>query len=140
MAGYRIRWHRARDSLECHYRFPASVTNVIPLDLTRGPDGNHWFTEIRERAVGRIAPAGAITLFPIADPSHISSGDDSTAGPDGTIWFTYSEGIRRTAPAGAITEFALPAPRSTPIGIVVGSAGKLWFTEQDGNQIGALTL
>jgi len=141
-------WFTGFDSIE--RVTPSSVitdffpdTNVIiPLDITAGPDGNLWFTDIRDRAVGRSTPAGAITLFPIAefpiaDPSHLSGSNSITAGSDGNLWFTYADGIRRITPAGTITTFALPAP-STPVGIAAGADGNVWFTEAEGNKIGVL--
>jgi len=64
----------------------------IPIGITRGPDGNLWFTESAgglEGAVeniGRITPRGSISEFALpttgADPLGI------TAGPDGAVWFT----------------------------------------------------
>ncbi|HVE66186.1 MAG TPA: hypothetical protein VNC59_06365, partial [Thermoanaerobaculia bacterium] len=37
----------------------------MPEDITAGPDGNVWFTEKLQRAIGRITPAGQLTEFPL---------------------------------------------------------------------------
>src|SRR5262245_66477187 len=64
---------------------PAAVSN--PFGITRGPDGNLWFTESLAGRIGRITPAGVVTEFsagitPGSQPAEI------TAGPDGNPWFT----------------------------------------------------
>lgn len=38
----------------------------VPWGLTRGPDGNLWFAEVRDR-VGRLTPAGALSEFDLPD-------------------------------------------------------------------------
>jgi virginiamycin B lyase len=57
------------------------VPNDYPQDITRGPDGNVWFT--LQASIGRITPAGSITAFPVPAPPW-----GITTGPDGNIWFT----------------------------------------------------
>jgi virginiamycin B lyase len=52
--------------------------------------------------------------------------------------------VSMSAAAGVITEFPLPTPTSPtatslPSDITSGPDGNLWFTEQDGNQIGRIT-
>jgi virginiamycin B lyase len=42
-------------------------------------------------------------------------------------------------PAGLFAEYAGPTAASGPFGIVAGSDGNLWFTEDDGNKIGRIT-
>src|SRR5579885_1310372 len=43
------------------------------------------------------------------------------------------------AKAGNIKEFTVPTPQSSPEGVVPGPDGNLWFTENNGNNIGRLT-
>src|SRR5262249_56379731 len=39
------------------------VLNSNPQGITRGPDGNLWFTEATADRIGRITPAGVVTQF-----------------------------------------------------------------------------
>src|SRR5258708_4556113 len=41
--------------------------------------------------------------------------------------------------SGKIREFAVPTANSGPLDITAGPDGNLWFTEQNGNQIGRIT-
>ncbi len=111
-------------------------------DLTVGPDGNVWFTEVvsagsRARpsgAVGRITSAGAITVFTHgihAAPEAI------TAGSDGNLWFTENAAsptapgaMARITPAGMVTEFSPPSPFNTA-DLTVGADGNLWYSDSD---------
>jgi len=121
-----------------------------PAGITRGPDGNMWFTEETGNAIGRITPAGVVTQFgahPVDDETaegalEVNSLPTTiTAGPDGNLWFTESLGNRigRITPAGAVTEFSgLPA-ESDPTGIVAGPDGDLWFTEALNSGVARMT-
>jgi streptogramin lyase len=120
--------------------FPIPAADSNPFGITRGPDGNLWFTESLAGKIGRITPAGVITEFsagltPGSQPAEI------TAGPDGNLWFTdqFPDRIARITPAGVITEFSVGiAFNSRPLGITAGPDGNLWFTEGDG-KIGRIT-
>jgi streptogramin lyase len=107
----------------------------IPQDLTSGPDGNLWFTELTNK-IGRVTPAGVVTEFPASGgPAGI------VAGPDGALWFTEANGskIGRITVDGTITnEFPLPAG-SNPYAIAAGSDGALWYTAPGTNKIGRIT-
>jgi streptogramin lyase len=111
------------------------VLSPGPYSITAGPDGNLWFTEQRDRNVGRITPAGVITEFHVGDiPSGIA------AGPDGNLWFTQGVGlIGRITPTGVLTQFRLPKLATEPGRIVAGPDGNLWFTESIGDKIGRIT-
>jgi virginiamycin B lyase len=130
--------------------FSANLTaGSQPVDITRGPDGNLWFTEnANPGAIGRITPAGSITEYVAgvapgfsADqgPSHI------VTGPDGALWFTedgVTGQIGRLDPAtGNVTEYASGiTPNRAPTGITKGPDGNLWFTERGGSgAIGRIT-
>jgi len=39
--------------------------DALPWDITLGPDGNMWFTELAGRNIGRIKPKGRIKEFPV---------------------------------------------------------------------------
>jgi streptogramin lyase len=102
-----------------------------PVDLTAGPDGNVWFVAQAPSGIGRVTPAGTITMFSAgltanSDPSAIATGDD------GNLWFTESADpgrIGRITPDGVITEnsIGLP-PNMQPTDIAAGPDGNIWFT------------
>src|SRR5437868_4044220 len=67
------------------------VSNVgVPQGIAAGSDGNLWFTEFYDNAIGRITTSGTITLTPT--PTANSGPTDITAGPDGNMWFTEAIG------------------------------------------------
>jgi streptogramin lyase len=140
------RHRRHRPGVECleDRRLLSAITafplpsNGSPSDLTIGPDGNLWLTEVsfgrggvpHGSAVVRITPSGSLTEFPL--PAFSAAGA-LTAGPDGNLWFTDSSEIGRITPAGALTEFPLPAGQGTTSGLTVGPDGNLWFPESSIN-------
>src|SRR5262249_57726250 len=89
---------------------PIPIIDVLssrPEGITRGPDGNLWFTESDANRIGRITTAGVVTQFsagitPNSQPAQI------TARPDGKLWVTQTRGEtgRPVTPAG------VPAARS----------------------------
>jgi streptogramin lyase len=113
--------------------FPlTSATRTAPWYITRGPDGNLWFTE--QRTVGEpgfIAESttgGQITEYPIPTSGAIPLA--IAAGPDGNLWFTdQNHGmIGQSSISGQIKEFA--AGGSSLIqGIASGPDGALWFAD-----------
>src|SRR5690348_10190780 len=113
-----------------------STTTPRPEGITRGPDGNLWFTETLADRIGRITPAGVVTQFSLP---FLSAPAEITAGPDGNLWFTESGSSRigRITTAGVITEFSAGlTPNSRPVGITRVPDGNLWFTEAQANKIG----
>jgi serine/threonine protein kinase/streptogramin lyase len=58
-----------------------------------------------------------------------------------TPTFTPSPTVtaRPNRPVGVVTEFGLPTSSASPAQITLGPDGNLWFTENDGNQIGRIT-
>jgi len=81
---------------------------LSPFGITRGPDGNVWFTEATGNAIGRITPStGSQQSYPLptagSDPLFI------TAGADGNVWFTEygTATIGRITPHSVVTEFTI---------------------------------
>jgi streptogramin lyase len=103
----------------------------MPADLTAGPDGNVWFTEFQQDAIGRITPNGQLTEFPLPGaPIGI------VAGSDGNLWFTQTSArIGRMTPQGALREFPVPTRGAA---IAAGPDGALWYTQPEA-RIGRIT-
>ena len=102
-----------------------------PLGITKGPDGNLWFTEPNIDGIGRITPLGVVTEFftGITAPA-LPIG--ITLGPDGALWFTElgTSQIARITTSGTVTEFIIdPDPNAIagPWGITTGPDSNLWF-------------
>jgi virginiamycin B lyase len=126
----------ATDGTCSKFRTNQTSSAIAPRMITTGHDGNLWFTAVDPSRIGRVTPAGEVTLF----PSPIGP-DGIAAGSDGAIWFTrpFFSSIGRITSSGAITEYSLPDPSSSPQTIVAGPDGNLWFTEVLGNRIGRMT-
>lgn len=123
-----------------HYGYPGAY-------LTKGPDGNIWFTE--SDAVGTIKPGGIIVQYPIyqAVPGCTYNGGCSryigaiTAGPDGALWFAEGYGaIGRMTTSGVLTEYQVYAARRSPNDITDGPDGNIWFVDEGAQKIGRLKI
>src|SRR5262249_30277550 len=109
--------------------YPLGTAGLL-TDIAPGPDGNLWYTRIREAfrpsgaAVGRMTLSGVSTEFPLgnalSDPLGI------TAGPDGAVWFgeSYDTIVGRATTSGSITEYTVDA---RPQGLTLGPDGALWI-------------
>ncbi len=102
--------------------------------ITKGPDGNLWFTEsgggharYPKGIVGRITPRGRVREFRRGISGQI---DDITAAPDGNLWFTQTSSrggsIGRITPKGVVRTFS-GAITGEPGGITAAPDGNLWF-------------
>jgi streptogramin lyase len=134
---------------QIHQAVPVSNPHVVaefpvggnPLDLTYNPDdGNIYFTDQANNAIGILSPAGTLREFGIPEtggsPFHI------TAGSDGNVWFAESFAggqIGRITPSGSITMFQTPTRNSNPVGIAAGPDGALWATETSVDKIARIS-
>jgi len=107
--------------------FSVPTANGAPVGITRGPDGNLWFTEQLGNKIGRITTGGVVTEFPI--PTAGSGPYGITSGPDGNLWFMESYGkVGRITTGGVITEFPISTAGIGPEEITSGPDGNLWST------------
>jgi streptogramin lyase len=122
------------------HNLPMPGTFDLLSPITRGPDGNLWFTEANSGKVGEINPrTHMISEFALSGAKDTPLG--IVAGPDGNVWFTvandttnkdYIGEINPSSPA--ISEF--PLPGVDPVSITAGPDGNLWFTGGKLNGIG----
>jgi streptogramin lyase len=120
--------------------YPMPTLGEIADNLVLGPDGDIWFSDMGTTSIGKIAPVGTITEYPLAAgamPTNI------TVGPDGDLWFADNSGaIGRIATSGSVQEFTNGLQHgAVPDAITPGPDGNVWFTDQYGNQraIGRVT-
>jgi virginiamycin B lyase len=109
------------------FRTPHQVPSPFLNRITKGPDGNLWFTEGGAGKIGRMTPNGHFTEFDIPTPG--SSPIDIVVGPDKALWFTEFIGqIGRITTSGKITEYPIPGNVSGGVfGITNGRNGSLYF-------------
>jgi streptogramin lyase len=113
--------------------------NVGLWGIATGPDGNLWFTEETNNAVGRITPGAVITEFTAGFPTGSPRG--IVTGPDGNLWVAQAGGdgaIARVTKTGVVTEFPVPTA-GDPNDIAVGPDGNLWYVDPAANVIGRIT-
>jgi streptogramin lyase len=126
-----------------------------PSQITRGPDGNLWFTEYDSSCtqsggelpmctstngkLANITPAGAVTEYPAFTGDRLPL--QFFTGPDGNLWFSESGShIGEISSTGAIHESLIPVAGSRMHGVTTGPDGNLWFIDSSANKIGKLTL
>jgi streptogramin lyase len=120
--------------------FDQGLTPGVGLwGIASGPDGNLWFTEETNNAVGRITPGAVITEFTAGFPTGSPQG--IVTGPDGNLWVAMAGGdgaIAQVTKAGVVTEFPVPTP-GDPTDIAVGPDKNLWYVDSAANLIGRIT-
>jgi streptogramin lyase len=115
---------------------------AAPNGITKGPDGNVWFSEQNGGNVGYVTPAGTVQEYPV--PGGLS-GFGITTGHDGNLWFSDfgNTKIDRITPTGTVTEFTTGlSSGANPSGMVLGPNNNVFFGEFDasnGNRIGEIT-
>lgn len=100
------------------------------LDIAAGPDGALWFDLPNQASIGRITPAGSVSVFAVPggwSPCDYVSDMDLAAGSDGAMWIgsNWSGGVRRFTPDGSVETHAAS---SNLFSITAGSDGNLWYT------------
>jgi len=127
--------------------------NTQVRDIVAGPDGNLWFDvqQVAQEAVmpagyvGRVTPAGAVTLYPVPggdQPVGIQVGADgalwsrvavadASKAPCGTLpGYTPTDRVVRVTTAGAVSEMSESNPQFA--GDVIGPDGDRWWMTSSG--------
>jgi virginiamycin B lyase len=112
------------------YTVPATGSVLGVGGLTRGPEGDMWFTEPAANRIERVAPTGHPEGFAVPTPGSLPTG--IVAAPGGFLWVTM-EGTGKVAkvdPIGHATETAL-AEGARPAAIALGPDSALWAVETE---------
>ncbi len=102
------------------------------VDIVPGQDGNLWFTDRSNNAIGCITTSGTITEYRVTTSNSQLTG--IAVGPDGNIWFAENGATgssfgrigKLNITSHAITEYAVSY---NPFYITAGPDGNVWFTE-----------
>jgi streptogramin lyase len=76
------------------FSLPGSADILTGESLTgiaAGPDDTVWFAGSQDSLLGRVAPGGSITIFPLPTSNGQGRAQDIVAGPDGNLWYVASE-------------------------------------------------
>jgi virginiamycin B lyase len=127
---------------------------ATPTGIVRGPDGNLWFVEETNNAVGRITPTGSVTEFSLAALQANSGPLEIAMGPNGLLYFTEANvdrigsinplagsdaAIRASLTESAIVPSGNGAGAAGLKGVASGADGRLWFTEAAASRVGNVT-
>jgi virginiamycin B lyase len=107
--------------------------------LTRGPEGNMWFTEPAANRIERVGPTGGIAGFAVPTAGSLPTGIVSA--PGGFLWVTM-EGTGKVAkvdPIGQIVESALN-DGARPTALALGPDSALWAVERESATLGRVGL
>ncbi len=116
---------------------PTNVPGGDPGGATYGPDGNVWFTDLQNNAIGKVTPSGVVTEYPVTTAN--AGVADIALGSDNNLWFTEATanqiGMIDPKSPSTVTEYPIPTAASGAYGIAAGSDGDLWFAESNSGKV-----
>ena len=119
-----------------YYNLPNPAS--MPTILTNGTDGNIYFSEQAGRVGQFNLTTAAFTEWSVPTSNSVPYGMGSVAN---NICFTERSASKigcMPTGGGSIVEYPTPTPAATPSKMSLAPDGRLWFTEQSGNNIGQL--
>jgi virginiamycin B lyase len=120
--------------------------SLLTGGIITGPDQNVWFTDFDGDRIGKITPAGDVTLFQLNNQCAHGIGLvgplNIIVGSDGALWITdvYADGITRMTTAGQFSTVCMPSNPSGPFDLAAGPDGNIWFTYPGDNAVGMISL
>jgi virginiamycin B lyase len=112
------------------HAIPATAETLGVGGLTRGPEGNMWFTEPAANRVVWVTPTGHPEGFSVPTAGSLPTG--IVSGPGGFLWVTM-EGTGKVAkvdPTGHVVETTLNAG-ARPAALALGPDSALWAIETE---------
>ncbi len=113
--------------------------------ITAGPDGNVYFTDTANNAIGKITPSGVITEKVLSSSTGLFGLRDITLGQDQRLYFSESTqgAIGKYTTAGVQSRYPIDSTHANtdqkPSEITTASDGSIWWIEIGTNSIGRLT-
>lgn len=116
--------------------YKVNTTNIGPIAINPGPDGNIWYT--KQQGIGKMQPSGAFNEYGAPQGAETAG---IIKGPDGNMWYTEPDVDRvgNITMSGQTKDFPLPGKGRAPNDITLGPDGNLWVTEKTGNNIARVT-
>jgi streptogramin lyase len=116
--------------------YKVSTTNIGPIAINLGPDGNVWYT--KQQGIGKMLPSGTFTEYGAPQGAETAG---IINGPDGNMWFTEPDvdRIGSITMSGQTKDYPLPGTGKAPNDITLGPDRNLWVTEKTGNNIARVT-
>jgi streptogramin lyase len=112
----------------------------FPYDLTVGPDGNLWFSDIGTSRIGRVNPAGDLVEYPLPNGNYSTPADIAFA--NSTVGYyvdvgsssqqggVYSFNPQNFSPVRVGGGMTLYAPDSISLG-----TGGIWVTQHEASSL-----
>jgi virginiamycin B lyase len=98
-------------------------------DVKPAPNGDVWFTFIRENKVGYVdAKTDKIKLYEMPTPKSLPRRMEIAS--DGTVWigeFLGGKLAKLDPKTGSIKEYVLPGPDPTPYALGIDADGNVWY-------------
>jgi streptogramin lyase len=108
--------------------------------LTRGPEGNMWFTEPAANRVERVTPTGHPEGFTVPTAGSLPTGIVSA--PGGFLWVTM-EGTGKVAKIDPNAAHAVETslqPGARPTALALGPDSALWAVQRESATLGRVSL
>jgi streptogramin lyase len=121
------------------YTVPNTASVLGVGGLTRGPEGDMWFTEPAANRIERVAPTGHPEGFTLPTPGSRPTG--IIGAPGGFLWVTL-EGtgkVVKVDPQGSASELTL-TPGARPAAIALGPDSALWAVETETATLARISL
>lgn len=107
--------------------------------MTTGPDQTVWFSEDATSKIGHIDGSGTITelsLLPSNGGPSNGGASGMAFGSDGALWMSHSNDyITRLTTSGLQFDYPTPTANASPLGVVAGPDGGIWYTEYRASKI-----
>jgi virginiamycin B lyase len=122
------------------HRYLTNSPNSTPVFVLVDRADNVWFTDTGANSLGKVAPSGQISRYPLPTPN---SGPAGLATQNGTSYLWIAEGFagkiaRFDTGSGTFQEFTPSISLKYPVGIVVDHAGYVWVSEHGGSSVAEL--
>ena len=124
--------------------WPSSMPEPVFHDIIADPEGNLWITASSANKIVKFdTRTYQYTSWDVPQEFFSRWPHTGDLDPDGNFWFTLSRGegagVAKLEPGtGKMTKFPPLTKQGGPYGLVINSAGDVWFTQLQGNKVGKI--